>query len=164
MRKFAAFIALSLLLPSAFAQETTSTYGDWKVLKIEDPFEDTTRAIASLVQGENALVVKCDEPGSNSIYFSVYFSGYIGDGSRPNREVTIRFDDDEPIKQNWHHDKSYAAQFDFPKADALIKRLTSASKFAIRAYSYDYDSNIAIFEWSDGTEEAMKAVYDTCVL
>lgn len=153
-------VLCAVLVSPALAQGKESKIGEWLVIETSDAFTDETRGVVALQQDGNAIAVKCDEPGP--VYIQVLFDKYVGEGSNGKREVTLRFDSDPPYKERWVHDNTYAAQFDGPASDKFARRLASAKKFAIQAFSYDYETRVAIFELNEDARKAISTVYKLC--
>jgi len=160
--------ALSALAfpPTALAQDMqTRNVGAWEVMTIMDPITDQGRAIGVLHVGRAFLAVKCDEPGRNSVYVHFGSAQYLGGsgGRSDSRDLTYRFNQDEPVTARWTYSDSSAALFDDRRVVSFVQRLATAERVAVRASTYRYETVTEVFEIVQAdAQEVIRAVYATC--
>lgn len=157
----------ALALPqAALAQDTqTRNVGAWEIVTIVDPITDQGRAIGVLHVGRAFLAVKCDAPGRNSVYVHFGSPQYLGGrgASSDSRDLTYRFDQDEPVTARWTYSDSSAGLFDDRRAASFVQRLATAERVAVRASTYRYETVTEVFEIvQSDVQEVIRAVYATC--
>lgn len=94
----------------------------------------------TIATGDNgAIVVKCDEPGPDSIYIHFVSNNYLGGrGIRGDyRPGTVRFDGDEPETKSWYYNGRSALLSKPDDVWAFVRRLENAKKLAVRMQAYD---------------------------
>lgn len=163
MKSLVAVVVVLASASAASANEKTVKVGNWDVITIQDPIDDSTRAVAILSGEGGSLAIKCDKPGQDSLYVQFVSKRYLGNlrSSYSSRDFTYRIDADAPVTEGWAYEKSSALQFNRKFVYPLLDRLASASKVAVRASTYDYSTVDASFDL-DGVAEAIAQTRSTC--
>lgn len=163
MKAMVAIVAVWAFATAASASESAVKVGNWEVITIQDPIDDSTRAVAILSGEGGSLAIKCDKPGQDSLYVQFISKRYLGNlrSSYSSRDFTYRIDTDAPVTEGWAYEKSSALQFNRKIAYPLLDRLATANKIAIRASTYDYSTVDASFDL-DGVGEAISLTRSTC--
>lgn len=82
--------------------------------------------------------------------------------------ITYRFDDDEPVTEDWKaayygSDSSlFTGLFPLTDAENLIERLRTAERFGIRFEGTRQASHTVVFDKLDGLEEVYQPVAEAC--
>ncbi len=95
------------------------------------------------------------------MYVSIISPKYLGEGRYRNREITLRFDQEQPFNINASHDSSTASIFGRNDVNKIVGKILKAEKLAFRATSYDYESVTEVFDIRDG-KEAIQRAYSAC--
>lgn len=143
--------------------EKVEQVGGWKLTIISDPITDESRTIAVASGTGGNLAIKCDTPGANSVYVHFISGEYLGEGRNRNRALTHRFNEEQPVTQDWGYDGRSAILTPDRAVDAFNTNLATASKLALRGTTFEYHQVTAVFELSPAdTREALKRVYEGC--
>ncbi|MEN5362449.1 hypothetical protein [Brevundimonas intermedia] len=152
--------ASSLVMAQAAKSENV---GAWELRVISDPITDESRTIGIIKGGENALAIKCDSPGQDSVYVHFIADEYLGEGRYRNRDLTQRFGDAVPVTQNWSYDGRGAILTSDRAVDDFSTALLTADRLALRATTFEHHQVTALFALkSDDTGEVLRRVYAGC--
>lgn len=152
--------------PSPTEQDT----GKWRVSTSVNPMDDTTRVTAILTADSGRsrygdpvqFVARCQ---SNTTEAYVIWHDYVGDDSRDVysdwKYVTVRIGDAEAQRQRWNISTDKKATFAPDWAGALLKKLATEDKLALRMTPYGENPITALFDLR-GTRAALAPLAETC--
>ena len=98
------------------------------------------KSARAFIDGEGGRIgVKCDEPGSNSLYVHVISSRYLGGGGLQGgyRTGMVRFDGDAAEENSWYFDESSSILTEGAHVWPFIDRLKRSKTLAWRGSIYD---------------------------
>lgn len=158
-------LAAAAVAGGAAAQDETEMVGAWKLTSVIDPITDQGRMIASIEADGGMLAVKCDAPGSDSVYIHWVASDYLGGrgGRFASRQLTYRFDQNAPVTEVWSYDGRSAIQTNGRAARAFSRSLVAAQRVVVRGSDYRGSEKTSVFTLTpDDTQAAIARVYQTC--
>jgi hypothetical protein len=135
--------------------------GAWTLLVHHDRMNDHTMHIAMVQDRFNSLVVKCDNPGRNSVYVGFYTNRFLGDGDEPVRLFRWRVDQEKPVSGQWVYDHTYAHLVDPAQVAAFLKRIEAGHTLLVHAFSVVGDLVEGDFQLN-GAEEAVSRLEAAC--
>lgn len=142
---------------------TTPAFAAWEARDIIDPMTDAKRPIRVLTNDSgDALIIKCDQPGKNQVYVHLISRQYLGGIRRSYRHLFYRFDEQEPVRDNWsYHAREALAIQGQVDVGRFLSGLAGARKLAIRATTYEMGQVDMTFD-ATGAEQRIREVYAGC--
>lgn len=150
-------LGAALIAALAFSSHAAA---EWKYGETADAITDKKYARTVAEGDTGTIIVKCDAPGPDSIYLHYVSKEYLGGrGGRPaGRDLTVRFDADEPITKNWIYDGRSAILTEDAQVWPLIHRLETAKKMAVRAQTYEYAPVTSVIDVENATASIAQVV------
>lgn len=144
------------------ADPKPSGQGAWFVDETVDPIDDRRSLVFSL-QGEGGiLIVGCRSTGSGQRSIAFRPSrAYLGSVSNAYRNVVVRFDDDAAISESWAHTDTLALQTRGDRVAALLDRLNTSKRLAVRATSYRGEAFTGVFN-VEGAAAIVSQLTEAC--
>lgn len=139
--------------------------GAWDFQSIVDPMSDASRGIANTKTGTGiTLVVKCDENGDNSLYFSFVSNKYLGSVRSKFRPIKFRLDGSPPESLDAYHDGQSASVINVEPGNnggEFLKRLSQTEELTVQLTSYDGDMYTNVIDVTKAREAILK-VAEVC--
>lgn len=126
---------------------------------------DAKRGI-SIAEGQDALlVVKCDENGPGSLYFSLATKrGFYGKGSQPFRKFRYRVDAMQPIELTGYHDNNSVTVIEpFPGTAGgnFLEYVRGGNKLAFEVTDYEGRQSTSVINIA-GAKAAIARAAQVC--
>lgn len=151
----------SLVVGTATAEERFTKNG-WNYIQLDDPFDDSHRAIVvKLESSENGVVVKCDKQGRDSLYIGFLTNNYIGSSSSRRSDAKIRVDKNQVIESKITPDGRYAYIFDDGVTEKVLREMIAGEEVFFRVITFDYEYADAKVDLR-GAKEAITWVNEKC--
>lgn len=148
---------LALAAQPARAEE----FGKWRLIQKVDPVTDNRVTVVLAVGVGGAIGLKCDKPGPNSV-MAIYMSDtYLGAGPDRVRQLTYRFDADQPVVTSWLYDAKAVMLVKDDEVLAFTARAKRASQLVIRATTYRGDQVTSTFDLA-GADQAVARLEADC--
>jgi len=149
-------------------------FGGWTVQTVKDGFSDVTRGIAATsLNGQSAMVIKCDKQGPGSLYAQIFTPQFLGSDKSSVRyerhTAKYRLDDDAAVDfDSPYYDGRSALVFN-REATRFVAGLAlkNAKRFRGLFMTYDNDEvqvDIDISGVSDAIKRTAQICGDTTVI
>ena len=164
MRGVVGMVAVLSCAPVAASAETR--IGNWEFDRIKDPITDHFSAFAYNKGQGGIVIIRCDNPGVDSLYMAFVADAYLGGVGTDydKRSLTYRFDSGLPRDSVWiYKDKTafYHKGIDNEEIPIFYRGVSTKSRLVIRAITYDSSYVDASFDLAGG-EKAAQAVATAC--
>ncbi len=143
-------LTVTLAILSCAERDTTEWYGNWKFIPEDQSVNNLTyQSGLEVLDEEIMLTIACDEFG---VYAGMN-TDIPSDFNNVLHPVTIKFDDDEPIEQQWSYHQFfvdsgyYKTSIVADDASAFISRLLNAEKVSV--HFAGKDGRLVAATWSD---------------
>jgi hypothetical protein len=155
-------VAITVITTTAAADEKLLLPGGWDLSIKKDLMSDKTQARVFKLQDGNAIGLKCDEAGPQSLYFQIISKDFLGKQIRSaSRPMMVRFDQDSPVTVNMYTDARSAFVFDATAAASMARKSALAKTVAFRIFDFDGDSHDMSFDLT-GAADAFAKVSIAC--
>lgn len=160
-------LTITLAILSCAERDTTEWYGNWNFIPEDQSVNILTyQSGLEVLDQEIILTIACDEFG---VHAGMH-SDIPSDFDNVLHPVTIEFDNDEPIKQQWNYHQFfvdsgyYKTSIVANHASSFVSRLLNAEKVSV--HFAGKDGRMVVATWSDvrGFDDAYEALQQECGL
>ncbi len=164
MYRIAILAALASVPAAAQAQEIATT---WQVGETAPEGEEFRAPLAYVQAADGStLMLKCDKPGSNTVYATIMSTEKLGNPAREGeqRAITYRFDTASPNEASWRYTESFAAALGNMRGvlTNFVEGLAKASKLEVKLVKKGSRQTVDIEFDVTGASDAIAKIYEGC--